>query len=326
MPDPKSPFKRVRRRFDRPALKRVCEMHETEFAGFYDMSVTEVTEQPYPDNFYAYLDRGSDILAVAHLDTVMPHERRTANFIDTAAGPVVYSGALDDRLGAYTILELLPKLGVNVDVLLTVGEESGMSTASFFEPSAHHEREYNWMIEFDRGGTDVVMYQYEDYDTVDLVKAAGARVGSGSFSDVAFLEHLEVKGFNWGVGYQDYHGPRSHAYLEDYWMMVGHFLTFHEANAEVYLPHEDGGWWSRRHSSAWDRWSGYSGYGLDETEPGDADSHCSTEEIESIESIEAKLTEEWLAEREAEESSDDVISDDFNVVNERLMAAWPAES
>jgi hypothetical protein len=322
MPDPKSPFKRVRRRFDRPALKRVCEMHETEFAGFYDMSVTEVTEQPHPDNFYAFLDRGSDILAVAHLDTVMPHERRTANFIDTAAGPVVYSGALDDRLGAYTILELLPKLGVNVDVLLTVGEESGMSTGAFFEASAHHDREYNWMIEFDRGGVDVVMYQYEDYDTVDLVRAAGARVGSGSFSDIAFLEHLEIKGFNWGVGYQDYHGPRSHAYLEDYWMMVGHFLEFHEANAEVYLPHEDAGWWGRSRSrSNW--WSGYGGYGLDELEPGESDLDPYAAEAEA-ELAEAELLDEALFEREV--FDDDVVSDDFNVVNARLLATETVDS
>ena len=47
---------------------------------------------------------------------------------------MVHSGALDDRLGAYIILDLLPKLGINVDVLLTVGEEQGRSTANFFAP------------------------------------------------------------------------------------------------------------------------------------------------------------------------------------------------
>lgn len=239
MPKPTSPFKRVRREFDRTALQRVCAMHETEFADAYDMAVTPCRFQRKGDeygDFFAFKDNGSQILAVAHLDTVMPHNRRAAHFLDTAAGPVVYSGALDDRLGAYSILELLPTLGVNCDILLTTGEESGESTAQFFEPPKG--KEYNWMIEFDRGGTDVVMYQYEDGDTIDLVRASGAKVGNGIFSDIAYLEHLEIKGFNWGVGYRDYHGPRSHAFLEDYWMMLGHYLKFHEENAETYLPHD----------------------------------------------------------------------------------------
>jgi len=52
------------------------------------------------------------------------------------------------------------------------------------------------------------------------------------------MDHLEIKGFNWGVGYQDYHGPRSHAYLVDYWTMLSRYLDFHEDNAEDYLPHD----------------------------------------------------------------------------------------
>jgi hypothetical protein len=217
-------------------------MHESEFAATYGMDTIPVMQRP-PDDAYFFQDNGSDILAVAHLDTVMFSDERTANFVDTEAGPVVFSGALDDRLGAYIILELLPKLGITCDILLTVGEENGASTAGFFETDKH----YHWMIEFDRGGTDVVMYQYEDPDTMDLVRKAGARIGDGSFSDVSYLEHLEIKGFNWGVGYQDYHGPRSHAFLEVTFKMVAQFLIFHEANADTYLPHDmdevDNSWW-----------------------------------------------------------------------------------
>lgn len=242
MPEPKSPYKRVRRHFNQKDLKRVCEMHETEFAEAYGTDIVTIAERK-SDNFYLYKDNGSNILAVAHLDTVMPHEARTANFVSTQAGPIIFSGALDDRLGAYTILELLPKLGLKFDILLTVGEESGRSTAKFFE--AAKEKEYLWMIEFDRGGTDVVMYQYDDHETRQLVSASGAKPNDGIFSDISYLEHLEIKGFNWGVGYRDYHGPRSHAYLEDYWMMIGHFLKFHEANKDNYLPHEEKQHWSR---------------------------------------------------------------------------------
>lgn len=256
MPEPKSPFKRVRRNFDQEALKRVCEMHELQFADAYGMDVTICREMGHMDeyeDFYAFKDNGSDILAVAHLDTVMAHSRRTAHFVETEAGLTVYSGALDDRLGAYTILELLPKLGIQYDILLTTGEESGASTAQFYKP----EKEYNWVIEFDRGGTDVVMYQYDDRDTRELVKASGATVGDGIFSDISYMDGLEVKCFNWGVGYRDYHGPRSHAYLEDYWRMIGHYLKFHEANCETYLPHERSASWYGLGS----RWGSASYYG-----------------------------------------------------------------
>jgi hypothetical protein len=236
-------YYKVAQEFDPCALKRVCEMHEDDFAVAYEMVYVPVAQKE-PDDFYLFRDHGSRVLAVAHLDTVGAHWERTANFVETESGLVVFSRALDDRLGAYVILELLPALGLQYDTLLTVGEESGCSTAQFFEP----EKEYDWIIEFDRGGTDVVLYEYEDAATVALVKDAGARVGIGSFSDICYLEHLGVKGFNWGVGYRDYHGHRAHAYLEDTFDMVDRYIDFHLANEGDTLPHfrtSRRSWWDR---------------------------------------------------------------------------------
>jgi len=221
-------------------------MHESEFAEYLDERPTMLERRHVGSDFYYYQDNGSQILAVAHLDTVVDHEERTANFVNTEAGPVVFSGALDDRLGAYIILDLLPALGIQFDILLTVGEESGQSTAEEF----YAEKDYHWMIEFDRGGSDVVMYQYDDAEMRDLVRDCGAKPADGIFSDISYLEHLGIKGFNWGVGYQDYHGDRSHAFLEDTVEMVAYFLRFHAANKDVALPHEyapmtygGSGWW-----------------------------------------------------------------------------------
>jgi hypothetical protein len=252
-------MRRITRAFDRKALARICEMHEDDFAERYGMETYVIPERNGDNDRYYYQDNGSNVLAVAHLDTVGAHEERGCYFLNTAGGEVVYSRALDDRLGAYIILDLLPKLGIQYDILLTVGEEDGMSTAEFFEPL----KEYDWMIEFDRGGTDVVMYQFEDQFTVDLVKASGARVGEGIFSDICYLEHLGVKGFNWGVGYRDYHGPRAHAYLDDTLMMVNNFLRFHAANAGRPMPHTyrpPVSWWDRK---GWER----DGWGDDVLDP-----------------------------------------------------------
>lgn len=256
--------------FDPCALKRVCEMHEDDFAEAYEMVYVPVAQRE-PDDFYLYRDNGSSVLAVAHLDTVGPHWERTANFVETEAGLVVYSRALDDRLGAYIILELLPQLiDTKYDLLLTVGEESGRSTASFFEPP--EDKEYDWMIEFDRGGTDVVMYQYDDFETRALVTATGARVEEGIFSDICYLEHLGCKGFNWGVGYRDYHGPRAHAFLDDTFKMVDHYVDFHEENEGRSMPHfpSKHSWWGR----GWSTSSYYGGawsYDKDEAPMDDVD-------------------------------------------------------
>lgn len=249
---PKSRVKRVRRAFDREDLRRVCEMHEGDFADTYEMVTVHVAQSAPADSYY-FRDNGSDVLAVAHLDTVALHHQRTCHFLDTEGGPVVYSRALDDRLGAYIILELLPALGITYDVLLTVGEEDSRSTAAFFEPP----KDYDWMIEFDRGGTDVVMYQYEDDATCDLVRASGAVVGDGIFSDISYMDHLGIKGFNWGVGYRDYHSPRSHAYLDDTFSMVAKYLRFHDANAGTILPHDPGehSYWSGYGQSRFGKWS-----------------------------------------------------------------------
>lgn len=293
-------LERVLHNFDYAQLARVCSMHEQEFAEKFKMEEYVCGEQTKWDDydpFYAFKDNGSSVLAVAHLDTVVDHKRRKATFVDTEDGPVVHSGALDDRLGAYTILMLLPIIGINVDVLLTTGEESGQSTGDCFDPP----REYHWMIEFDRGGTDVVLYQYEDEETKQLVRDAGARVGVGIFSDISYMEHLEIKGFNWGVGYQDYHGPRSHAYLIDYWTMIGRYLDFHESNHDVYLPHDKVV--ARAHALG-AAWSG-----------GTAGVAWTSEDFEQDEDFRSYLRK-MDAEAEANEAADAEVSEDFEKVNQ----------
>jgi hypothetical protein len=238
----KSLIAQVEAVFDRKALARVCAMDEEAFPGHYGMTRTDVSSK-WAEDFYAFRDNGSQVLAVAHLDTVQPNYRRAATFCNTAGGEVVYSGALDDRLGAYIILEMLPRLGWKYDWLLTTGEEMGQSTAQWFTT----DKQYDWIIEFDRGGCDVVMYQFEDEDTIDAVEESGARAATGIFSDIAYLEHLECKAWNWGTGYRDYHGPRSHAWLDDTFQMVAYFLNFALAQDGFHWPHtkrDRRPWWA----------------------------------------------------------------------------------
>ncbi len=237
---------RVRDAYRQDKLARTCLLPESKFGRAFGMETVKIPGvRPDWDgrraDYYHFRDNGSSVLAVAHLDTVVPQPGRTPRFTDTRWGPLITSGALDDRLGAYVILHLLPALGVTHDWLLTTGEESCASTARSFKPG----KDYDWVIEFDRMGTDVVMYQYEDRDSRKLVEASGASLGSGSFSDIAALEHLGVKAFNWGVGYQgNYHSEKGYAYLNNTFSMVSKYLEFLGQNAGKTLLHD--GWKDER--------------------------------------------------------------------------------
>lgn len=226
--------------FNADSLADMCV--RTDFSNF-----AELHELPGYERFYYYQDNGSDILAIAHLDSVQSDV--ACQVTSTAGGWLATSGALDDRLGAYVILDLLPRLGIKCDILLTTDEESCRSTAQDFDTG----KNYNWMFQFDRGGTDVVMYEYETKELRGLVEDAGARVGVGSFSDICQLDHLGCAGFNWGVGYQDYHGPRSHAWLDDTFKMVARFVQFYDENATKKFSHhpQPKYKWNKDTSGAW---------------------------------------------------------------------------
>jgi len=151
----------------------------------------------------------------------------------TPLGEVIYSPTLDDRLGVYIILELLPKLGVTCDWLLTNYEESGNSTASQF--SAY--KQYNWMFSFDRKGYDVVTYQYQDRKLKKLLNKHGFIVASGSYSDISSLEHLGCKGMNFGCGYHEYHSPNAYAVMSQLIYQVTLFVRFYNSIKNTQLRH-----------------------------------------------------------------------------------------
>jgi hypothetical protein len=186
-----------------------------------------------PGRQHGFIDRGGDILAVAHLDIASYVERWQYRFKITKNN-VVYSVALDDRLGAYLICDFLPRLGLNFDVLLTENEETGASTASDFVAT----KDYNWIFEFDRRGGDVVLYEYEDRDLETLLVHYGFRVGLGSFSDICYLEHLGVKAMNFGTGYYGEHSLSCHANLRITAQQIDRFAAFFRANQDQKLKHE----------------------------------------------------------------------------------------
>lgn len=169
---------------------------------------------------YAYKDNGSRILAVAHLDTVQ--DAPTWGVVRLEDETLVFSPQLDDRLGVYTILHILPIFGINVDILFTENEETGQSTAQDFE--LPEGKKYNWIVEFDRCGTDAVTY---DFDWENIVQKF-FKVGRGSYSDIAYLEDLGCMALNVGIGYENEHSTRAYFVIESYIEQIEKFVHFHK--------------------------------------------------------------------------------------------------
>ena len=192
------------------------------------MGLGEVRESHPDAPKHSFIDRGGDILAVGHLDTIQQGTHfQTANL----SGDIrIFNPRLDDRLGVYTICNLLPKLGIKVDVLLTDDEEIGKSTAKDFE----EQRQYNWMVEFDRKGSDAVLYNYKE---MGALVGEFFEIGNGLFSDISELEHLGCGGFNVGVAYHKYHDNHAYFILNDYIDQVVRFMLFHERYKNVFIHH-----------------------------------------------------------------------------------------
>jgi hypothetical protein len=178
---------------------------------------------------YCYKDNGSDVLLVAHADSVQDKRffRRTGN--------AVFSPSLDDRLGVAIVCDILPMIGITCDILITDGEEFGMSSAQQFCP----DKRYNWIAEFDRAGDDVVTYDYGSAEWADAIEGAGFRIGHGSYSDVCELYDLGTSAMNVGVGYEKYHSLDAYANLMSMEKNLLIFKYFYLKNKDRFFEHTE---------------------------------------------------------------------------------------
>jgi len=215
-----------------------------------------------PTNEYTLITaRGDDshILAVAHLDSVLPFSTFTYDQITQT----VTTETLDDRLGVYVCLDWLPKHGVIVDVLLTTNEESVCSTAGAFSP----HKIYKWMVEFDRMGESVVCYQYECKELSKRLRGVGyKRIETGSYSDICELDSLGCLGFNIGVGYSNAHSPYASCDLITLQTNLDRFITFYSKYKDIEFPYDKSGkefkqarWYDRKKWNGID-WGKYTSY------------------------------------------------------------------
>ncbi len=217
-------------------LKEIATAKIEDFKKYGEVTETE-------NGIYIFIDNGANVLAVAHLDTVQNSGHYYTLQSDDEE-EIIHNAQMDDRLGAYIIMYVLPRLGVKADILLTENEETGRSTAQHFIS----KKPYNWIFEFDRAGTDAVLYQYEDEETRKLLEEHGIHVGKGSYSDIADMDNLGVKAINFGTGAYESHNPKSHGVVSQIKHCITKFLKFYNATKDTKLPHkfEESRYYKRR--------------------------------------------------------------------------------
>lgn len=175
-----------------------------------------VLDYSIPDQRRIFVDNGSDVLLVAHADTVVKPR------IDRIKDNVLYGAGFDDRVGCWTAYML--SLELNCDLLITDLEEACKSTAKF-----HDCKNYNWIVEFDRMSDDVVTY---DLDNDDFLKDLEEfwDVGFGSYSDISSLK-TESCCFNLGIGYENAHSKNSSIDLTILSKQIELFKEFYKLHA-----------------------------------------------------------------------------------------------
>jgi len=206
-------------------IKYYCELPENKFCNLI----------PYNDvGEYWYKDNNSNILGVGHLDSVYPHRRNCA--IGYVGGRLtVISSSLDDRLGVYLLLDVLPVMGLTYDVLLTTHEESGHSTGINFTPPPG--KQYNFIFELDRQGTDdCALYQYYTSNLVAKLKEFGFNGVQGSYTDITSM-NLGCVGFNFSVGYHGQHMLGCYAHVDDIQGIIPRVTRFIRDNQYTFYPY-----------------------------------------------------------------------------------------
>lgn len=189
------------------------------------------------DKHRIFIDRGSDILVIAHLDTVKkPKWNKLSHNI-------LYASGLDDRLGCFLANQVAEELGL--DLLLTDHEERGGTTGMF-----HTLKDYNWIVEFDRGGAGVVTY---DLDCPEFLDALDEFFGveQGLYSDICSLDTTACC-INIGIGYD-----RRSAHSEDSFAELSVTADQIRRFKEFYAAHKDHKFVQAERLDDWDQLGSY---------------------------------------------------------------------
>lgn len=216
-------------------------------------TLVDLFPQAIRESRYLFIPRchneAKRVLAVVHTDVSKGDQNISFNLLEHDGRLVINSRALDDRLGLFMLVQL--SRYHDFDLLVTTDEEIGASSATDFILQYRDRYRCNWIFSIDRCvkqtlpfQPSVVLYQYHDDDMVKLCETAGFYVEYGSYSDIAVMEDLNVKGFNFSAAYRHEHSDACHAYWDEVNSCLDTINRFLATYSATYLKHEDPYRWS----------------------------------------------------------------------------------
>lgn len=234
------PVSPIPRGFDLDRYRAIAALDSTSPESFARLNTVTNPDLLVPEAFASFgeqpetavlINRGGNILVVAHVDCVQPPSA-TARLLDLDGTPRLYSPVLDNRLGVYLALDVLPAYDVVADVLLTTNEERGASTAALVTT----RKQYSWIVSFDRGSEDVVCYHYAHEALHQRLISSGFRIGQGSYSCIVETGHLEAQAFNVGCGVFEPHSPHAYVDLSMLARQLERFAGFYQRWHRTHFP------------------------------------------------------------------------------------------
>ncbi len=198
-------------------FEKICRMSQKDLKKFVAKELNKTRDKVITGDGYVFAQGDFPVLLVAHLDTV--HKELVRKIIydkdmDILSSPQGIGG--DDRCGVYMVLEVLKAF--NCSVLFCEDEEcGGIGANKFIKTELAKTLEFNYMIEFDRkGSNDAVFYdcandEFEEFITEEFYKTAW-----GSFSDISILApFFECAAVNLSCGYYNAHTTKEYVVISE---------------------------------------------------------------------------------------------------------------
>lgn len=196
-------------------FKKICKMPQKDLKKFVADKLEETHNKVIVGDGYVFAQGDFPVLLVAHMDTVhkelpklIVYDKKT----DSLSSPQGIGG--DDRCGVYMVLEVIKAF--NCSVLFCEDEEvGGIGAEKFIKTNLAKTLEFNYMIEFDRNGSnDAVFYDCDNEDFEKFITKDFYKTAWGSFSDISVLApYIGCAAVNLSCGYYNAHTTQEYVVL-----------------------------------------------------------------------------------------------------------------
>lgn len=184
----------------------ICKMTQMELKLYLTEFLVENGYEAISEDGYLYAKGTEPVLLVAHLDTIhkkMPGKITEIGDILSARNGI----GGDDRCGVYIIMNIVKEL--KCSVLFCEDEESGTIGANKFVKSNHVKHiDANYMIEFDRKGSDdAVFYHCDNINFTEFIlNTTGYTERYGTHTDICVIAPvIKLAAVNLSCGYYKAH-------------------------------------------------------------------------------------------------------------------------